>query len=99
MRDGWTPPPSRIPNPLVRASLVQDPEEPRVRTPPDEALGVRGRDGDARLPPAAQGAGLHVLPDRPPGPAFGVLLHLEDDLVPGTEVGHAGQGAYAVHVA
>src|SRR2546426_10035073 len=86
------------PGDLVVRVLVQNSQQPRVRTPPDEALRVRRGDGDAGLLATAARHGRHVLLERPAGPPplRGVVLHLPDDLLPRADVGRPGEHAHPV---
>src|SRR5207302_10610183 len=68
------------------ADLVKDPQHPGVSTSTEEALRIGCGNREARLLAPAFGARLHVLLQRPRRPFGGVILHLADDLFPGTDV-------------
>src|SRR5207247_8475142 len=80
---------------LLPASM-QYPQQPRVRAPPEEALGVGRGDRDAGLLAAPPCAGGHVLLERAVRPLAGVVLHLQHDLLPRADVGDAALRAHAV---
>src|SRR3972149_5146502 len=83
----------------TRGDLTQNPQQPRVRAPADEALGVRDGDDDAGEAGGARGVAREVLLDGAAGEDGVGVAHRGHYLVPRAAVRRAVRRGYAVDVA